>query len=237
MSVFSDCEQGKFSKRVFDIFTFCFFALFFALFISQCFFNNSTENFNTAIQIASSACVTVVLVVLYFFYEKRVKAKLEVLTLPKWLIPTLLGVLFVALQVVYVGMTHTQIGFDCRVVAAASHAPDPTYETEYFSKYPHVFSLFFIFRTYYSLLDIFVGAYEHWFVIDLLNIVAVDVSIVFAYKVAKLLFSKRIAKLTVIMSVLLFGLFPYLIVPYTDIFSMPFTVLSMYFFLKMLSEG
>ena len=202
------------------------FAFFFALFISLCFFNNSTPMhghlINTGFQLVAAILFFGIVFVLYkilsaFWNLPRFKGSSFTVQLLVCFM-----ILFTA-QIILVINIYTTIGWD--VFNMVHEATRSTYsapiESFYLSMFPNNLLLFFILRNIIIFLD-FLGLYNHWLWFAIINVVLVDIAILCTILTVRKLYPsfKRMYLLFILLS-LLIGLSPWIIVLYSDTLLMP----------------
>ena len=135
-----------------------------------------------------------------------------------WVLGIGMGCLFL-FQLVFASITYTEIGWDCgSVVYASSTTPDQFY----FVVYPNNIMLAFLYKVANKLAGL-VGIHNIWAVSIGVNILFTDIGIVFGALICKKLFSNRTYYLCVLLMVAVIGLSPYILVPYSDTMTLPFT--------------
>lgn len=144
---------------------------------------------------------------------------------------TSMVVLF-ALQTALLACVSVPIGWDCGKIVEAAFGQDLSSHSTYFQTYPNNLFLLFVFRVFSKILSVFhIG--DPWFALELINALAVDAAILFSVLSMKKIFGNKGAAITFYFSILLLGFSPWLIVPYSDTFSMPFVVVSFFLYLQL----
>jgi len=220
-------EDHMFTRWIFWIFNNLFCIVFLGLFISLCFFNNGFYKYNVIITLVAAIFVLGLGVFIYYHIRKCKVLK----TQPYKVMVISMGVIFI-LQMIYVCLTTTSIGWDVGMVVGSAISDNPTENSLYFSRNTNNLFLAFSFRFVAYLYRIAFGNVEYiWHVLSVINVIAIDISIVLIFFIGKKMFSLKIAYIAYGLSVLLFGFFPWIIVPYSDTLAMPFTVLIFWLFL------
>jgi len=103
----------------------------------------------------------------------------------------------------------------------------------YFSTFPNNFFLLFFEHAIYQL-NLFIGTgFDFYWVLVVINIIAIDVGLYLVYTISKKIFSRKIACYAFVLGILLLGFSPWLTVVYSDTLSIPFTLLIFYLYLKL----
>jgi len=214
------------------------FAFFFILFISMCFFNNSTPIFGALADTRIQLLIALLVLVLIFFMFKGLQKVWNLPVLRNCSFTCQLVILFfilLSVQIILVINIHTVIGWDVgMVVNDAIHAiHNAPIDSEYMSIYPNNLLLFFILYYITRFLNS-VGSSNYWLWLAMVNVVFVDIAIIATIITVRKIYPsfKRIYLLFIFLS-LLIGLSPWIIVPYSDTFLMP--VVSLIVFLCLLT--
>jgi len=209
-------------------FSICAFisAFFIALFISLCFFNNSTPMRGTLVSTGYQLLAAIFFFGLIFVMYKGLSAfwNLPVFAKSGFAIRLIvMSTVLFAVQMVLVVNLHTTIGWDVwnmvhYATAAASHNP---IESFYISMYPNNLMLFFILFNIIKFLN-FIGFTNYWLWFAVINVIFVDIAIIAAVITFQKIYPsfKRMYLLFIILS-LLVGLSPWIIVLYSDTVLMP----------------
>jgi integral membrane protein (TIGR03766 family) len=102
----------------------------------------------------------------------------------------------------------------------------------YFSRYPNNLFLFYIYKFFTWPIS---GFYKY-LILNLVNALAVDLAFILFYRVMKSFLDNLVATFGFYFFLLVLGLSPYILMPYSDTFSLPFSVLMMSFGLRILQE-
>lgn len=141
-----------------------------------------------------------------------------------------LAVLFI-LQIVLAQAIYRPIGWDCGAIVECAVKGDLTSERFYFSTYPNNLLMFCILK-YLLKAFFYFGGQNYWLFLSVVNIVLVDISIYLVFAVCKKLFSLACGFVSYTLFILIFGLSPWLVVPYSDTFAMLFSPLILLLFVK-----
>jgi len=210
-------------------------AFFATMFVSAVFFNNSADYLaSVPRRILQFAIALIVLFLLYrlMLVMRRffIKAGFKFET-----------VLFLSCAVLYLMQYYialqisTQIGWDpgniVNDTTASLAIPYPGFGSTYLSSFPNNIFLFYIVRT---LAVIFreIRYEDLWLGLDLFNAFAMNLSIFIFCKTARALWGSKTAGIFFILSALLVGLSPAMIIPYSDTFGMPVVAAICWFALK-----
>lgn len=220
-----------FQKRCLSMFSVVFFAVFTWLFISLCFFNNSTYEFDTGKQMLSFGLIATLSFVAFYILRK-IRAVQNTIAGHFTAVLVSSMVVLLILQIILIMCISVPIGWDCGVIVDAAFSQDMSSYSEYFSIYPNNIFLLFFFRIVGKILYT-LPIDNPWLVLSLLNALAVNAAILFSVLSMKKIFGNKSAAITLFFAILLLGFSPWLIVPYSDTFSMPFVVLSFFLYLQL----
>jgi asparagine N-glycosylation enzyme membrane subunit Stt3 len=104
----------------------------------------------------------------------------------------------------------------------------PDFLILYISNYYNNAFLYALSKFFYEI----TGKHNYWLTLSIFNTIFVDIAIIFTCLISKELYGKRVAFLTFVFCMLMFGFSFYLAYPYTDTFSMPFNIIAFYFLLR-----
>jgi len=147
-----------------------------------------------------------------------------------------LFVLFI-IQLLFVSQFYTQTGYDGFLVYRAG-TNDTLWglESAYFSSFPNNFLLLFLTHGIDRLNAFLGGGLNVYWVLVVINIIAVDTAIYLVYAITKKIFSHQLAVNAFVLAVVLLGLSPWLTSFYSDTLSMPIGLLVFYLYLKIKDE-
>lgn len=100
----------------------------------------------------------------------------------------------------------------------------------YFAIYPNNIFLFLIYKIYYKMIFFITGSTDIIY-IELLNVAAIFISIIFPYLIAVKLWGSHMGLLTGIICLFFASFYTYTAYYYTDSFSLPFVTISIYLYL------
>ena len=100
----------------------------------------------------------------------------------------------------------------------------------YFAIYPNNIFLFLIYKIYYKMIFFITGSADIIY-IELLNVAAIFISIIFLYLIAVKLWGSHMGLLTGIICLFFASFYTYTAYYYTDSFSLPFVTISIYLYL------
>ena len=202
--------------------------VFFALLISNVFFNRSPMHSGIG-----TFLIVLGLFILLLITYKIITSLYRLLNkcgLSFYKMLLVAFILLIPVQFILVYSIYTPIGWDPGQIAFFVHAPAGVHSF-YFSVFSSNLFIFFMFR---FLNNIFtsIGMTDYWFNMSIINIIAINFAILFTCLITKELFGKKPVALVFIFSAILFGLFPYLVVPYSDTISMPVITALSFFSIK-----
>lgn len=227
----NESSLSLFQKICLVTFGVVFFAVFLWLFISLCFFNTSTYEFDMGKQMFSFGLIAVFSFAGFYVLHK-IKSIRNMIADHFISVFVISMLVLLVLQIILVTFASVPIGWDCRKIVEAAFGQDLSKHSTYFQTYPNNLFLLFVFRAYSKVISFF-QIEDPWLPLTLLNVLAVDAAILFSVLSMKKIFGKKSAAITFFFAVLLIGFFPWLIVPYSDTFSMPFVVLSFFLYLQL----
>ena len=223
-----------FISKFLNVFFLVIFAFIFLsnLFIKQTFLKIGSDN-----RLLAFIFILVISIILGFFWKKvsnRYPGIKEFLkTKSKRCVWTYAALLFLV-QCLLIYNSYTQMNWDMgtifNTVISDEFMPDFTY---YFSYFPNNLFVTFSFRWIYEL---FFPISEQGFlaILVMINILAVDSSILMGFFLTRKFFGLKTSFLYLIIVTALFGLSPWLMVPYSDTLAMPFTLFGTWVLIKLL---
>lgn len=140
-----------------------------------------------------------------------------------------------AIQLFIMFNIYQQIGWDVDVVLEYAYnianKPLDNIDLTHLEIYPNLSFMIttysFVFRVFSFLPFIY-----QYYIFAMISIIFVDISLLLAYKISKLVFNQRVALIYAILFTLFFVFSPWIVVPYSDTISMPFPLLLFYIYLK-----
>lgn len=231
----------SFSKFCFKSLNILFYLLFSWLFFNLLFINRSFMQYNIFKQITAAVLLLTAMIIGYilikFIFDHLKAFKKFFKNYSFVIIGFSLFVLFAA-QLIYIRYISTPIGWDCGHIIAIATSDDMNAvagASNYFSNYYNNLFLLFGMRLLNKIFT-FLQISDMWFGLSVLNVIVVDVAILFTVLASKKLFSLKTTYLTLLLSVLLTGFLPYLIVPYSDTLPMPIIAVAFYLYLSICSS-
>lgn len=178
----------------------------------------------------------VFIALLYFIFKTKKYAAAHLrfaLFVKKYHMLIVLGglALLFAVQLILAKSIYYPIGWDCGAIVKCAVKGDVSSEAFYFSTYPNNLLMFYIFK-YLLKAFFYFGGTNVWAFLCVVNIVMVDIAVYFVFVVCKKLFGIACGLTAGLLFVMIFGLSPWLIVPYSDTFVMPFCPFILWLFLK-----
>jgi len=233
----------KLKNNIIVIFNILFIIIFGFLLLNLIFINKSPDytweiyktGLITNIKQISSAIIIILIFIL--FYNNLIKNKNYSLISnyiknnKYYMIIYMLLCLF-HFQIIIIQNTNTQIGWDVGMLAFLD-TNNPSH-ISYISRYPNNLLLAYLLKAIRSIPNIFNSAInDFWLIASLFNIIIINITLYYTFIVSEKLFNNiKIAFVCFILSILLFGLFPWIIVPYSDTIAMPFTIIPLLIYLK-----
>ncbi len=220
---------------LFFILRYVFLFAFTWIFINLCFFNSSSMYvFDMPLSVTAAG---IVLILLFFFVYKlkqyaQTHSAFRNFVFRFYPLIAFCGLLLLfALQFVLAKAIYRPIGWDCGAIVGAAVKGDLSSEQFYFSTYPNNLLMFSLLK---NLLSAFfaAGGTDYWLFLAVVNIVLVDITIYLVFVVCKKLFGLTCGFVAYALFILIFGLSPWLVVPYSDTFAMVFCPLVLLLFLE-----
>jgi len=137
-------------------------------------------------------------------------------------------------QVLFASQFYAQAGNDPEFITeVAQEFYAPKLDIPYFSKYPNNLLLLFFEHAVYKL-SVFGGvATRFYFILVTTNIVAIDTALYLMYVITKKIWTNRIASYTLLLGIMIFAFTPWMSVVYSDILSLPISLLIFYIYLQL----
>jgi len=228
-------KPNSFPELLFMILRYAFLLVFTWIFINVCFFNSSSMYlFDMLMSIVIAGIVLALLFFAIFKCKKYAQTHSHFFAfLYRYNVLIAVGGLAIVFifQVVLAHAIYRPIGWDCGAIVECAVKGDLTSERFYFSTYPNNLLMFCILK--YLLKGFFYfGRQNYWLFLSIINIVLVDITIYLVFAVCKKLFGLACGFASYALFILLFGLSPWLVVPYSDTFAMVFSPLVILLFLK-----
>ena len=212
------------NKPAFACFHFVYlilFGVFLTLFISLCFFNNGTNFYNIIVDLKGRLLMAFVFLIILFLLYKILSAWRKIFVFAR--ISSFSKLLFAfsclfVLQLFIAINISTSVNWDVGTVVNSAAGNVNAY---YLSAFPNNLLLFFIFKFFFNLFQL-VGLSDFWLGLSVVNILLVDLSLLASIITLRKInpaYENRL--LLFILFAFIIGLSPWIIVPYSDTFSMP----------------
>lgn len=230
-------KTSESSSVLFRIFRYTFYTVFIALLLSALISISGMFALSTLIQNIVVACMLVAAFTVYLFLRQlNIKPALQKFAANR--APFILGigmVLLFAMQLIIVQKLHFQgLRWDVGMLtdtAGQPYLPKEAYAATYFNYFPNNQFLLFVYKLLFMLLD-FVGiARIHGLI--MLNVLMVDAAILITFFVCKRIYSQVTAYICYALCMLLVGIMPWIIIPYSDTLLMPFAIGLVLIYLKL----
>lgn len=223
--------MNKIKEIFINSFNYIFLFLFTFLLLSVLFFNNSsTFTYKILPQFISFIIILIVFSITCFILSKNEKTNLYLKdNYQNILFISMVIIMFIQLYIIY--FATTSIGWDCGIVVSGATANDlntSSYYYSYFSTYPNNLFLLFIVKSLCKIL----GSSYIWQKLNIISMISIDLSLILTFYIVHKIKDLKTAYISFFLSTCTFGLFAWLIVPYSDTLSMTFTVGSYALFLK-----
>lgn len=205
----------------------CFAVLFFVLMVvvwlCLVISNRASDELETGLQLLAAVAVLGVVLGACGLYRRAAHSRIlgRLFEENPWQVAAIVMGLTLLLQVIMVVSIYTPIGWDVEWTLEAATATTTYQRVDYFTAYPNNLLLAFYERIWLAIFAFF-GMTDAWLALCLVGVLSVDVAIMSIYAVAARAYGVKTAYATLFFSILLFGFTPWLIVPYSDIYSMPY---------------
>lgn len=219
-------------KTLCTIFLICFGIFFSILWISLCFFNNSPFPYEIGTSLLYAGILLLITGTVYFMMYKITSRFCTVKTYMTkkavWVITLSLLVLFI-LQMILIFHTYTSIGWDTATIIVTATAEDMSSMSYMNSRYTNNIFLVFVFR----IISMILPKIDIWLKLDICNALLLDVSLALVFFTVKKIKGFKAAYTSFYISILTFGLFAWILVPYSDVWAMPYTILALFLYLTL----
>lgn len=229
-------------KKLYNIFMIIFLITFIIIFFGSIFDNKSLIVVTTPfLSIISLFIVGILLIFIYRFIIKRVKKNISVKH--EIIICSILGGVFLLLQLIYAFYMTRYPGWDWgNVYAAAKTFAEGSKDLvwwDYFKMFPNNNAIFYFETLIFKVLNVFgwLTIRKSIIIMVLINILFIDLSVLFLYLTVRNIFGKREAIFSLIMCILSYAFYCYIPVFYTDTLTMLFPILYMYLYSKYLKDN
>lgn len=146
----------------------------------------------------------------------------------KWL-NILSGLLILLCQIIIVNSLYTQVGWDSGAIINAALKINLENSNAYLSVYPNNLFLVEIYQFIFFVTSADIES--AYLIASFINIILVDIAGLMMVEICKMILDRKRAILSLFFYFLLIAASPWLIIPYSDIFILPFTVGTIYLFL------
>lgn len=240
----------KIIKNVPNIFYFIFSLVFSIILILNIIYNNTSivklkllelllyndlgiKKINIIFLIIFTLIIIVIGYFIYHLIDKKIKNKQKFIRI-MWLIFIIFQISFA-----YVFLVKPSWDFGNVFLTAANSAvgKDRIYNNLYYYRYGNNLGCVLLLRTVFWFFSIFSTNTKFFLAVAVvLNILLINISILFLYKTIKLVFDEKLSTFFLICSFLFLPLTAYTPIFYSDTLSMPFLICAMYFFVEMIFD-
>lgn len=192
--------------------------------------NNRNYSYNTGLSLLLTVAAGALFILVLFGVSKS-----------KWLMDCtekrssiIFGILLIVafpVQILFLKCFYGPVGFDVSNVVACARGGDLSAFSQYLSWYPNNHMLVAIFTVFLKIAEM-LHIENIWFFLDLLNIIAIDITIYFGTKLTFLISSKKAGWTSFVCLLVFLGFSPWIAEPYSDTFCMPFMIIGLYLFIK-----
>lgn len=228
-------KPESFPDLLFMLLRYLFLLIFLWIFVNVCFLNSSSMYlFNMPLSMVIAGVVLIILFSLIYQLKEYGKTHVGFSTfLYKYnaFIAVIGLLLLFVFQFVLAQAIYRPIGWDCGAIVKCAVKGDLTSERFYFSTYPNNLLMFCLLKNLLSVFFYF-GGKNYWLFLSIVNIILVDTTIYLVFALCKKLFGLACGFTSYVLFILIFGLSPWLTVPYSDTFAMAFSPLVILFFVK-----
>lgn len=227
-------KPKSFPEAVFFLLRCLFLIVFFWIFLNAV-FSNPSSMYRFDMPLASAVALAVLVAALYFTFKlkkfisthagfgKAVHKYSALIALAG------LAVLFV-FQLTEAHGIYRPVGWDCGNIVGCAVKGDLSSQRFYFSTYPNNLLMYCILKVLLKGFFHF-GGTNYWLFLSVVNILLIDFAVFLVFLVCKKLFGLACGFVSYALFILIFGFSPWIVVPYSDTFSMFFTPLILLLFL------
>ncbi len=181
---------------------------------------------------------SIVILILYIIFVYLIYKLLSKVKIPK-IVKALAVILFIGIQLAFAYIFVVEPTWDFGAVynSAIMHINGglKVYNNDYFYRYSNNLGIEIILIIYYRILNLFhINSYLKTGI--LLNIIMIDLSILFLRSVLRQLFEEKRVDLFTILMLIFTPFITYVPIFYTDTMSMPFAIAGVYFYLKIIES-
>lgn len=220
-------------KRLINIF-YCFMFLIFIYLIINIIFNNKTGFSNPVMLAVFSVVYIIIFFLLYKFFITKIKNKKKLFIISffvLFIVQLLFGYLFAVRPTWDFGAVNDSVIWDLTNTMKLNN-------NNYFYRYNNNIGIFLFLKLFYSFIYLFTSSS---FVLKLfgmlLNIFLIDVGIIFLYKIFNLFFNDEEVNLFLLLTLVFTPFITYVPIFYTDTFSLPFGIMSLYYYFYYFNSG
>jgi len=230
-------DKGKKYKILVSVFTWVFLLSFGWIFIN-CVFNNTNDLIHYGMKKIAilGAIILFSLVVIYFFIDryKNVLSKRRFTRYTKMVALIAVFIIVLIMQILLAKSIYYEQGWDAGalIMAGKDVAKDlATFDPTYFLRFPNNVFLLWIYK-YIFYLSNFLGVISYESLLVIINIIWIDLAILILLIVSKKILNKTSMIISYIIALMIFLFSPWIVVPYSDSFSMMFPILIFLVYLK-----
>lgn len=211
------------------------FLIFFGWIFFNCVFRNSNDlvhyNMRTIIPIS---ILLLILIILFVTFNNKVFINNSFFNRNKKIF-LILSFLFIFItQIILARKIYFDCGWDAGLVIRCAKAfveDVSAFDIGYFLRFPNNIFLLWLEKNIY-IFSRLLSSISYEFLLVIINVILVDISILLSLLVARKLLDNTTLIISYIFSILILLFSPWIVVPYSDTFSMVFPILNIYLYLK-----
>ncbi|MCH4168477.1 MAG: hypothetical protein LKF42_04420 [Streptococcaceae bacterium] len=186
--------------------------------------DNQQKGTSTTIELVLFLAALLLIAGLFFLFPKLKKIFNFILIQHKVLTSIFLFLILIIFQISFVTILHPEIGWDVSALIDTLRNVDDLNNQAYFSLNYNNLPILLFMNTLSSIFKM-----HSWLFFDYITIFWVDLSIVFSVATCWLI-DKRYFANSLYLHILFFGIFPWIIIPYTDTWVLPFVSAFLFFY-------
>lgn len=225
-------KETKFSKILLKIIEICFSIFFIVILLNTIFRNLTTQlDFSKTIMIDGLITSLILLYIIYKIVKKHLDFKLNNIK-SKWKI-ILLTLIFI-IQFIIALNVYSDCGWDCGTIveSAANLYKGQEFYEYYFELNPNNILILLIFKTIFSFVGIFYTIQNFMIITVIFNLILIDIAFLATINIAKKILGNKAEILVGLLMIPLVVLSPWMIVPYSDTYTIAIPIIIFYLYTK-----
>ncbi len=229
-------QKTKFSKLMIKVFEVCF-SIFFVIILLNTIFKNLTTQieFSKTIMLFGLIVSITMLYVIYSIVKKHTnlyKFNLK----RKWKILILVAIFVI--QFIIALNVYADCGWDCGTLietATQLHKGEDFYRY-YFELNPNNILIVLIFKMIFTIIGCFYTIKNYMIIVVIFNLILIDIAFLATITITNKVLGKNVEKLVMLLMLPLIVFSPWMIIPYSDTFTVAIPVVLFYLYMKVKEE-